>query len=863
MASYDEEIRVAIIANAQGVEAGTAQAAAAVEGFEARVQASTQAAAAAYAESQRVWAAAAASAAQIAASAQEASTAQIIASYDALNTARDASLANAQAYMGALIATQRAGVEAEDYAAAAAASATFEQVGAEQAAATAAYENTAAQLEASGAIDTNVASTEADTAAELENAGAKTVNRGATIGLAQAIAGLSRGNMGMAAYGLTRMGASSSLLAAVMSPLGLAITGVTATIAGLGIAAVVGSVHQQELEGALLATGNAAGLTDGQLNQLASDLATGDTTVGDARDAILSLARAGVYSGQSFREAAAAAVDFASLTGESTAQASKYIASLANATTQSLIKANEQYHFLSLAEFTHIEDLRKEGKAAEATEAIIDAFYSHMHTGAEQAVKDEGYLARGWDDVKRAVSGALNAVEQWGAKKSYADQIKTLQDTLAAGGTVTDSGFIPYSKEYIAQINAQIAHLKALEAEKEKDAAADAARNAATDNAIQKKYGTGNAHHPRAAAMPHDHRESTRYVEDILREDDRLINGLEAAARKREQIEQEVNSINEGAARKHAQTMLQIHIDQLRTQEAAGQISHAQELAGEKKLYDDEYAAQLAEYQKELALEQGKPVQIARINAEIESLQDQHAQKMAKSAETAAQAQQKAFEKMVAPISQAFTTSINGIIQGTQTMQMAVGRMLDSILLKYVDVAIKSAVQWIASEAQKTMATMTGTATRTAVVTSAHATEKASAAALNLATIRADAAKAAAGAYSAVVGIPYVGPVLAPIAATTAFAAVGAYEALASFDVGAWNIPHDMPAMVHAGETILPRPFANDFRDAISGGGMGGGAEHHYHIHANDAASFHEMLQRNPEALAAGFRNAHRTGAFA
>ncbi len=37
-------------------------------------------------------------------------------------------------------------------------------------------------------------------------------------------------------------------------------------------------------------------------------------------------------------------------------------------------------------------------------------------------------------------------------------------------------------------------------------------------------------------------------------------------------------------------------------------------------------------------------------------------------------------------------------------------------------------------------------------------------------------AQAAAGAYSAVAGIPVVGPVLAPIAAATAFGAVAAFD---------------------------------------------------------------------------------------
>lgn len=39
------------------------------------------------------------------------------------------------------------------------------------------------------------------------------------------------------------------------------------------------------------------------------------------------------------------------------------------------------------------------------------------------------------------------------------------------------------------------------------------------------------------------------------------------------------------------------------------------------------------------------------------------------------------------------------------------------------------------------------------------------------------------------------------------------------FARGAWDIPYTMPAVVHQGETIIPRPFAEDFREAMAGGG--------------------------------------------
>ncbi len=861
MASYDEEIRVAIIATADGVQAGTHEAASAIEDFNTRVTAAQTQAAAAYNASQRAWADAQARVAQVLADTQSASVAQITEAYDALNAARDANLANAQAYLTELSAAQREALGAEDYAAQAAAASLSEQVMAERAAAEAAYEASAAQLEVAGAIDASTAATEADTAAQVEDAAAKVGNTGATIGLTEAVAGLARGNVGMAAYGMARMGAAGQLMQAVMSPLGLTIAGVTAAVVGLGIAMVEGADQQAELRDALLSTGYAAGVTVGQIEALSQAMATGDVTVGDARQALLSLAQSGQVSGNEYRIAAQAALDFASVTGEKVPQAAQMVLRVMDATIPELVKLNGQYHFLTAAEMDQIAALTKQGDVLQANDLKLHLFAQAQANAAAAAQKSAGDIMRAWEAVKREFSSLGEGLLSIGAKVSPQQHIKALEEQLASMKRLhAEFGILYNPTGAEANIERQIAALKKLEAQENATAQAAAKNDAAQQAAIEKKYGPGVSHalgHSAAVGgftMP---AESASGASAEIAQDARILDALQRQAERREQIAAQVNATNEGAARSHAQAMLQIHLDQLRTEEAEGKITHAQELADEQKLYADEYAAQLAAYQRQLALEQGKPAVVARINAEIEALQDAHLQRMTAAQETAAQRQAQAFQRALQPITSAFTTSINGIIMGTQTMQMAVGRILDSILLKYLDVAIKSSVQWVASEAQKTMATEMGTVERVALVEIAEARTLAIKM-LNAAKYFAIAgAEAAVGAFKAMVGIPYIGPVLAVAAAAGAAAEV---KNLAHFDVGAWNIPHDMPAMVHAGETILPRPFAEDFRR--NGGNLGGtpGGDVHVHLHGQSAGG---LFTAHIDDLVQAFKIAHRTGAFA
>lgn len=86
-----------------------------------------------------------------------------------------------------------------------------------------------------------------------------------------------------------------------------------------------------------------------------------------------------------------------------------------------------------------------------------------------------------------------------------------------------------------------------------------------------------------------------------------------------------------------------------------------------------------------------------------------------------------------------------------------------------------------------------------------------------------DAKQAAAGAWKAVVGIPIVGPILAPIAAAAAFAGVMAF---ASAEDG-WDVPGGggagidgrggRPAIIHPREMVLPANIADTVRALPSG----------------------------------------------
>jgi hypothetical protein len=164
----------------------------------------------------------------------------------------------------------------------------------------------------------------------------------------------------------------------------------------------------------------------------------------------------------------------------------------------------------------------------------------------------------------------------------------------------------------------------------------------------------------------------------------------------------------------------------------------------------------------------------------------------------------------------------------------------------------------VSSQAAQTSAVMTGNAARLASTDAAAASSAATSAAVGSKTVMQDAAKAFSGTYASVAQIPYVGWILAPVAASAAYAGVAAYEGLASLDTGTNYVPQDQIAQIHQGEAVIPKQFnpaANPF--AMAGGGYS--EEHNYHgavnVNAFDAQSMARMLSRS------GGRNAVLSGA--
>ena len=243
-----------------------------------------------------------------------------------------------------------------------------------------------------------------------------------------------------------------------------------------------------------------------------------------------------------------------------------------------------------------------------------------------------------------------------------------------------------------------------------------------------------------------------------------------------------------------------------------------------------------------------------------------------KNADREAQKFQHQWEGSIGAVTRSFARGLIQMGEGTKSFGQVMASVGNQILLKFADVAARNVSSWIAAEAVKTAATTQGAATRASIETVASLRARGVSMLTAEKTILNEASKAAAGAYSAMAGIPIIGPALGAAAAVATFAAVEAYGNLASA-AGGFDIPAGVNPLVqaHAQEMILPASIANPLRAqlaAASFGGSptavttGGGDTHIHNWHLQgvlDGASLKRVLETNRADHAAAMESLVRS----
>lgn len=210
------------------------------------------------------------------------------------------------------------------------------------------------------------------------------------------------------------VGAAARGVTSLISPMAVGVTAGAAAFGLIAVAAYQGYQELQAYERATISTGNIAGVTAGQLANMADAVGESTGNFGDANTAMQQLAVSGKLTGDTLTAAAGAAVNLAALTGQSIEETTSQVIKLAESPTATLLKLNEQYHFLTATVYEHVRSLEEQGRAEDAARAAVEAFASAHEQRVKEAEERAGWLEQAWKGVGKTISAIWNDIKDVG-----------------------------------------------------------------------------------------------------------------------------------------------------------------------------------------------------------------------------------------------------------------------------------------------------------------------------------------------------------------------------------------------------------------------------------------------------------------
>lgn len=343
----------------------------------------------------------------------------------------------------------------------------------------------------------------------------------------------------------------------------------------------------------------------------------------------------------------------------------------------------------------------------------------------------------------------------------------------------------------------------------------------------------------------------------IARKESQLrVQVLQQEAREQQQL----SATGLGQWRDAALARLALDLEAAKNRVALGLDTQAELLAQEQSFEQQRFEIQSAALRaSEAALDPQKdPVQIAQIHAQIEALEQAHQLRLAQirgqiAVESSAELNA-IWGDLSDRVSGLWDKGVNALINGTLTWRGAMRAIGAELTGWFAQLVKKKVLLWAVGEQAKTGASLAGTVQRGSIEALASAKSIALGAITAAKNIISNAAQAAAAAYQAVVGIPFIGPFLAPAAAAVAFAGVAAFGASVSSAEGGYDIPAGVNPMtqLHEREMVLPAKQADVIRDLADGdGAKSGGPPINIittggdFIHKRDLAKLLKQMDRN------------------
>lgn len=203
----------------------------------------------------------------------------------------------------------------------------------------------------------------------------------------------------------------------------LPLSGAAAGVGVLSAAYMGGAEESREYARTLIKTGDAAGLSAEQMQDMARRISSVAGTQSQAAQAINLLALNTSVSSDGMERAARAAVVWHQATGTAIAETVGAFGEIANAPLAATVKLNEGMNFLTASTYEQIRSLMEQGRVAEAADVAQQAYADALMDRAPKLEQQLGGLERAWKSIKSTAMGAWDAMANLGRDQTLEEKI--------------------------------------------------------------------------------------------------------------------------------------------------------------------------------------------------------------------------------------------------------------------------------------------------------------------------------------------------------------------------------------------------------------------------------------------------------
>lgn len=225
-------------------------------------------------------------------------------------------------------------------------------------------------------------------------------------------------------------GNAARALVGAVTPLAAAMG---ATAIGIGLTAAAyyqGSAEADRYREAIVMSGNAAGVTVGQMAEMARAVSQNAGTQNAASRVLAEMARTGQVGAEDLQHFTEVAMGLEKYAGQSIQTTVQHLAELGKAPLQASVKLNEQYNYLTPAVYRQIEALERQGRTEEAAAVAQQAYTQAFERRKNELASNLGYLERLWYGLGSAAKWTWDQILNIGRPTTDEQSLAVLKENL-------------------------------------------------------------------------------------------------------------------------------------------------------------------------------------------------------------------------------------------------------------------------------------------------------------------------------------------------------------------------------------------------------------------------------------------------